>query len=87
MSSQSSQTVVPVSQSNPTKKTCSKDQEVEGRKVIKGCTTKSSQIRSLAAAGWSMGDTARFLSIVHRKTFLFQHVRNVLNQPVKNPIK
>lgn len=87
MSKQSSQVVVPVTQPNGLKKSCTTEQEKEGRKVIDGCTTKSSQIRSLAAAGWSMGDSTRFLSIVHNKTFLFQHVRNVLNQPVRNPIK
>ena len=43
------------------------------------CTTTSSQIRYLNAIGWTRGDIARKLNK------RYQHVRNVLITPVKNP--
>ncbi len=41
--------------------------------------TKSAVIRALAADGWSRGHIAKALKI------RYQHVRNVLITPVKNP--
>lgn len=44
---------------------------------VKGCETKSSKIRTLNSKGHSRADIARFLDI------RYQHVRNVLVQPLK----
>lgn len=52
-------------------------QQSEIEKVTKDLTTKSQKIRALAAAGWARADIARGLDI------RYQHVRNVLIQPVK----
>ncbi len=41
--------------------------------------TKSAKIRYLNAQGWKRGDIAKHLDI------RYQHVRNVLVMPVKNP--
>jgi len=41
--------------------------------------TKSAKIRYLNSMDWSRGDIARYLGI------RYQHVRNVLITPVKNP--
>ncbi len=78
-------TTAPVS--STTKKVISPEQDKLGRAIIKTCTTKSSQIRALAAKKWERGDIARFLSIVHGKEVRYQHVRNVLVTPVSNPTK
>jgi hypothetical protein len=45
--------------------------------VLDGLPTKSARIRYLAAEGYATGDIARILGII------FQHARNVLNQPLK----
>jgi len=48
--------------------------------VVAGLTTKSAKIRALAAEGYERADIARYLRI------RYQHVRNVLVQPLpKNP--
>ena len=44
---------------------------------VKGCDTKSSKIRALNSKGHKRADIARFLDI------RYQHVRNVLTQPLK----
>lgn len=44
---------------------------------VKGCNTKSSKIRALNSKGHKRADIARFLDI------RYQHVRNVLTQPLK----
>jgi hypothetical protein len=49
------------------------------------CTTESSRIRTLAALGYSKGDIARDLGRRRNRPMKFQHVRNVLATPVKNP--
>lgn len=41
--------------------------------------TKSAKIRYLNAKGWKRGDIAKHMGI------RYQHVRNVLVMPVKNP--
>jgi hypothetical protein len=50
-------------------------------------TNKSSRIRFLSSLGYKNGPIAKFLTKVYypngEKTVLFQHVRNVLNQPLK----
>lgn len=46
---------------------------------ISSLPTKSAKIRYLASLDWSRGDIARYLKI------RYQHVRNVLITPVKNP--
>lgn len=51
----------------------------EDSKEFSNLPTKSSKIRYLAAKGWSRGETAKFMGI------RYQHVRNVLITPVKNP--
>lgn len=52
--------------------------------TVLGLTTKSAQIRYLAAQGWKTGRIASYLSKVHypngEKNVRYQHVRNVLNQ-------
>jgi hypothetical protein len=46
-------------------------------KELEALESKSSKIRALAALGWERGDIARTLDI------RYQHVRNVLLQPLK----
>jgi hypothetical protein len=46
---------------------------------IKECGTKSAAIRKLSADGKTRGEIAKMLDIK------YQHVRNVLITPVKNP--
>ncbi len=58
-----------------TKKDLSSAQETE----FKNLPTKSAKIRFLNAQGWKRGDIAKRLGI------RYQHVRNVLVMPVKNP--
>ena len=48
-------------------------------KQVESLPTKSAKIRYLASIDMSRGDTARYLNI------RYQHVRNVLITPVKNP--
>jgi len=50
-------------------------------KTIEALPTKSAKIRYLASTDMSRGDIARYLGI------RYQHVRNVLITPVKNPVK
>lgn len=53
-------------------------------KIKKHCDslpTTSAKIRYLTSEGYSRGEVARLLDI------RYQHVRNVLVTPVKNPIK
>lgn len=47
--------------------------------TINKLSTKSGKIRYLASLEWSRGDIAKYLGI------RYQHVRNVLITPVKNP--
>ena len=47
---------------------------------VSSLPTKSSKIRKLDSMGWSRGDISRTLEI------RYQHVRNVLITPVKNPV-
>ena len=49
--------------------------------TLNACPTKSAKIRFLDSEGWSRGDISRFLEI------RYQHVRNVLITPVKNPVQ
>lgn len=49
--------------------------------VCKDLSTKSAKIRALDAKGYSRADISRYLKI------RYQHVRNVLITPVKNPGK
>lgn len=44
---------------------------------VEALTTKSAKIRKLNELGWTRGEIARGLGI------LYQHVRNVLTQPLK----
>ena len=60
---------------NQTQKTLSKDLEAKVNKL----PTKSAKIRYLASQGWTRSQIAKFLGI------RYQHVRNVLITPVKNP--
>ena len=48
-------------------------------KAFTDLTTKSAKIRYLHNLGWSTGDIARSLGII------YQHARNVLNTPIKEP--
>ena len=56
-----------------------KTKTVDHSKALAALPTKSAQIRYLAAQDMSRGDIARTLKI------RYQHVRNVLITPVKNP--
>lgn len=58
----------------------SKDQQSEFDKL----TTKSSRIRYLAKLNHKNGPIAKFMSKYQTKPMLYQHVRNVLNQPLKS---
>ena len=49
--------------------------------LTKGLTTKSAMIRALNSKGYERSEIARFMGI------RYQHVRNVLITPVKNPSK
>ncbi len=57
------------------KKTLTSTQKTE----YENLPTKSAKIRFLNALGWKRGDIAKYLDI------RYQHVRNVLIMPVKNP--
>jgi hypothetical protein len=48
------------------------------------CTTESARIRALGAAGFKNGPIAKYLSELRGRKMLYQHVRNVLNTPVKS---
>lgn len=50
---------------------------------IRAMKTKSEQMRYLSALGWKNGAISKYLSLVYGKTVLYQHVRNVLRQPLK----
>lgn len=63
----------------PTKAQVEADQAKNLAAARKEHGSTSGAIRALAAKGMSMGDISRFLG---RR---FQHVRNVLITPVKNP--
>ncbi len=58
-----------------TKKDLTSTQKTE----FENLPTKSAKIRFLNAQGWKRGDIAKKLDI------RYQHVRNVLVMPVKNP--
>lgn len=49
-------------------------------KTLSNCPTKSAKIRYLTSLRWTRGQVAKHLDI------RYQHVRNVLITPVKNPI-
>ena len=49
------------------------------QKVLDGCPTTSAKIRYLNEQGYPVAQIARMLGII------YQHARNVLKQPVKNP--
>ena len=49
------------------------------KELFSNLPTKSSKIRFLNSKGWSRGDISRYMDI------RYQHVRNVLITPVKNP--
>ena len=51
----------------------------EDKKVYLGLPTKSSKIRYLNSKDWTRGQIAKYMEI------RYQHVRNVLITPVKNP--
>lgn len=51
---------------------------------VRQMSTKSSQIRYLNSLGWKNGPIAKFLSLIHGKQVIYQHVRNVLNQKLKS---
>lgn len=51
--------------------------------TVRNMKTKSEQIRYLDSIGMKRGPIAKLLSKVHGKTVLYQHVRNVLIQPLK----
>jgi hypothetical protein len=51
---------------------------------VRGMKTKSEQMRFLSSLGWKNGPIAKFLTEVHGKTVIYQHVRNVLKQPLKS---
>jgi predicted ArsR family transcriptional regulator len=53
------------------------DQKWNAEELLKVHSTKSAVIRYLASQGVSRGDIARILGI------RYQHVRNVLTQPLK----
>jgi hypothetical protein len=50
---------------------------------IRAMKTKSEQMRYLSSLGWKNGPIAKYLTLVHGKTVIYQHVRNVLKQPLK----
>ncbi len=50
--------------------------DVEMQRITAGLSTKSAKIRALAASGYKRADIARFMGI------RYQHVRNVLEQPL-----
>lgn len=54
-------------------------QNFDAAKAVKEAGSKSGAIRKLAAEGKSRGEIAKLLGI------RYQHVRNVLITPVKNP--
>jgi hypothetical protein len=51
---------------------------------VRAMKTKSEQIRYLAALGWKTGAIAKHLSTLYPKPVIYQHVRNVLKQPLKS---
>ena len=51
---------------------------------IRAMKTKSEQMRYLSALGWKNGPISKYLTQVYGKTVLYQHVRNVLRQPLKS---
>lgn len=55
--------------------------------AVKELPSKSAQIRALHKAGHKNGEIAAALTVLYypngEKKFLYQHVRNVLNQKVK----
>lgn len=72
--------LITVDQVKPVEETDSAQQLIDH---IRAMTTKSAQIRYLASLGWKNGPIAKFLSAIHGKTVIYQHVRNVLNQKLK----
>jgi hypothetical protein len=56
-------------------------QKTEMEKIAAGLPTKSAKIRALAERGYSRADIARFLGI------RYQHVRNVLLQPLAGRLR
>jgi hypothetical protein len=50
---------------------------------IRAMKTKSEQMRYLSSLGWKNGPIAKYLTQVYNKTVIYQHVRNVLRQPLK----
>tara|TARA_Y100000310_G_C20581618_1_gene763296 strand:- start:834 stop:1172 length:339 start_codon:yes stop_codon:yes gene_type:complete len=56
-------------------------------KQLKGFKFKSTQIRYLASLGLSTGDIVRTMQAHVNPSFIYQHARNVLNTPVKNPVE
>jgi len=46
---------------------------------LNGLSTKSAKIRYLHSKGYAPSGIAKFLGVI------YQHVRNVLNQPIKRP--
>jgi len=59
----------------------------EQRATFDKMTSKSARIRFLSSLGYKNGPIAKFLTGIYypdgSKSVLFQHVRNVLNQPLK----
>jgi hypothetical protein len=76
-------TVAPVTVSAPQSKSPPVTLSDAQKEVFDKMTTKSARIRYLHGLGFQKGPIAKYLSVVYGKTVLFQHVRNVLVQPLK----
>ena len=63
----------------PAANTLTSDQEAQ----VRAMKTKSEQMRFLSSLGWKNGPIAKYLTTVYGKTVIYQHVRNVLKQPLK----
>ena len=54
-------------------------------KTVKGLETKSAQIRYLNGIGFTRSEISTYLTKMYGKLVRYQHVRNVLITPVKQP--
>jgi hypothetical protein len=77
------QTLQPIATATTVVSTTPTQLTEEQDKQVRQMKTKSEQMRFLAMLGWKNGPIAKYLSIVHGKPVIYQHVRNVLKQPLK----